>query len=142
MNDFVLPPADADADKAKGKPDDPEAPQPSLFSGLSPHETSPDPVPAPAVPPVPAKPELNDADKDKAKAAYETLKAHLDEADPEHPRTGIAGILPAWLALLLKLFGPQFLALIESELSITSAPVPVVAPAPAPASAPASAPAP
>ena len=129
------------------KSTDPVAPHPGPSSALP----AVPPVPAPAVPPVPApapalvigkpKPKLTAKEKAKAKAAYADLKAHLAEVDPEHPKTGIAGILPPWLALILKQFGPAILALIEAELGIPPGILPPrqdpTAPAPAPAPAPA-----
>lgn len=126
MNDPVPPTA--------VPPADPVAPHTGQSSPLpSPPAPPKPPVPAPAVPPAPVpvpakpalvigKPKLTAKEKAKLKAAALELKAHLAEVDPEHPRTGVAGILPPWLALLLKLFGPGFLALVEGELGVPPTP--------------------
>ncbi len=82
-----------------------------LFGGLA----------KPAEPAKPPKHELTVKEKGAAVSAVAELRAHLD-GDPEHPATGVAGILPAWMALILKQFGPEIVALLEKLLGITPPP--------------------
>ncbi len=63
--------------------------------------------------------ERDEAEHALAVTALDQLRDYLDDSTPGFPRTGIAGILPPWLALLLKLYGPKFVALVESDLGVT-----------------------
>ncbi len=78
------------------------------------------------------RPQLSAAEKAKLTRAIVALEGHLND-DPEHPRSGIAGIFPSWLQDLFAIAGPQLLAFLEGLAGVTPAPVPAPVPTPPPA---------
>ena len=69
-----------------------------------------------------AEPELTPEEKGKLESAVEDLRAHLDDPNPDHPRSGMAGVFPDWAKTIWKHRGKKILAFLEGDLGITPPP--------------------